>query len=363
MGRETVSFNDVHFVAQFNNLISDMKELWRCDGLVFIVAGSGTMAMEMSVSNVAASGESVLICSNGHFGDRFVEICARKDLDIDTIKAPWGQSVGIDEIDRKLSEKKYHVLVVTHIETSTAVELPLYALAKMMRDKHPEVLLVVDGVASVGSVEFYMDWGIDIMLTCSQKGLGLAPGLGIVWASKRAIEKRQGMPPINESYVDFIKWIPVMKDTMQYWGTPPVNMIWALAEAIRIIKNEGLSEREKRHRLYADAIRKSLAVLGFRSGVDENCSAATVSVFFYPDGANIDDAKFRATVYEEGAHIAACLGEFTGRGFRIGHMGNITPAILLSLVASIERACFRCGCEIALGSGLAVLQKELIKTG
>jgi aspartate aminotransferase-like enzyme len=162
--------------------------------------------------------------------------------------------------------------------------------------------------------------------------------------------------------VDFIKWIPVMKDTMQYWGTPPVNMIWALAESIRIIKDEGLSEREKRHRLYADAIRKSLAALGFRSGAGEDCLAATVSVFFYPEGANIDDAKFRGTVYEEGAHIAACLGEFAGRGFRIGHMGNITPAILLSLVAAIERACFRCGYEIALGSGLAVLQKELIKT-
>jgi aspartate aminotransferase-like enzyme len=359
MGRETISFNDARFVADFNALIADMKALWRCDGIVFIVAGSGTMAMEMGICNVAARDESVLVCSNGHFGDRYIDICARKGFDLDTIKAPWGKTVTVDEVDKKLSAKKFSALVVTHIETSTGVELPLREMTKMIREKHPDVLLVVDGVASAGAAEFYMDWGIDVMLTCSQKGLGISPGLGIIWASPRAIAKRQGMSEISESYVDFVKWIPVMKDTMKYWGTPSVNMIWALAEAIRIIKEEGLEERTKRHRLYAAAIRKSLTALGFSAGVEESLASPSVSVFFYPD-ASLEDEKFRAAVYGEGAHIGGCLGDFAGKGFRIGHMGNITPAILVTLVAAIERACVRCGYGITPGSGLAELQKAIL---
>jgi aspartate aminotransferase-like enzyme len=360
MGRETISFNDPRFVAVFNSLIADMKSLWRCDGIVFIVAGSGTMAMEMGICNVAGTGENVLVCSNGHFGDRFIDICARKNFSLDTIKAQWGTSVTVDEIDKKLSEKKYSALVTTHIETSTGVELPLRQVAEMVRRKHPDVILVVDGVASAGASEFYMDWGIDVMLTCSQKGLGISPGLGIIWASQRAIDKRQSMPPISESYADFVKWIPVMKDTMQYWGTPSVNMIWALAEAIRIIKDEGLEERIKRHKLFSDAIRSSLSALGFRTGTEEALASPSVTVFFYPENPKIDDAAFRSAVYEEGAHIGGCLGVFAGKGFRIGHMGNITTGTLVTLIAAIERACIRCGYDVALGSGLAAMQKAIV---
>jgi aspartate aminotransferase-like enzyme len=206
-----------------------------------------------------------------------------------------------------------------------------------------------------------MDWGVDVMLTCSQKCFGASPGLGVVWASERAVAKRRSMPPITESYADFEKWIPVMKDTMKYWGTPAVNMIWALAEALRIIKDEGLENRFRRHRLYAAAIRKSLAEIGFRAAADETAASPTVSVFFYPDGIGIDDAAFRAAVYKEGAHIAACLGEFAGRGFRVGHMGNIDANILVSLVAAVERGCVKSGVKIEPGKALAALQNELLK--
>lgn len=360
MARETISFNDARFVKDFNALIAALKKLWRCDGTVFVIAGSGTMAMEMGVANVTQKGDRVLVCSNGYFGDRYIDICARKGFELETIQAPWGKSVAVGEIDRRLSEKKFDALVVTHVETSTGVELPLRELTSVLREKHPDVLLIVDGVASTAGAESYMDWGIDIMLTCSQKALGTAPGLGVVWASERAIAKRQSLPPIPESYVDFVKWIPVMKDTMKYWGTPPVNMIWALAEAVRIIEEEGLEARFRRHEHYARAVRESLKTLGFACGADLDVASPTVSVFLYPEDAGIDDARFRDTVYEEGAHIAGCLGVFAGKGFRIGHMGNIDAHILVSLIAAIERACVRCGYDIRPGAGLTVLQNALL---
>ncbi|MDR0647951.1 MAG: alanine--glyoxylate aminotransferase family protein [Synergistaceae bacterium] len=363
MAKETIAFHDPRFIADFDALVLELKNTWRCDGMAFAVAGSGTMAMEMAVSNTARRGDSVLVCSNGHFGDRYIDICSRKGYDLDTIKAPPGDTVSLEEIDERLAGKKTDVLVVTHVETSTGVELPLFELADMMRLKHPDVLLVADGVASAGAVEFYMDWGIDVMLTCSQKGMGMAPGLGILWASQRAIEKRLNMPAIAESYIDFAKWIPVMKDARAYWGTPPINMIWALAEAVRIIKGEGIGERDRRHRRFAAAVRKSVSSLGFKLAADEHLASPTVSAFLYPEGAQAKDEEFRAAVYDEGAHIAGCQGDLAGAGFRVGHMGNITANTLVSLVAAIERGCLRCGYPIKPGSALAVLQEELVAIG
>lgn len=361
MGRETISFNDPRFVRDSQALINELNALWRCDGLTFVVAGSGTMAMEMGISNVAKKDDRVLVCSNGYFGDRYIDICSRKGFEMETLKAEWGRSVTVEEVDSKLAEKKFDILVVTHVETSTGVEFPLKSLMETMRSKHPDVLVVVDGVASMGASEFYMDWGVDIMLTCSQKGLGISPGLGIVWASKRALDKRASMPPLTESYVDFEKWIPVMKDTMKYWGTPAVNMMWALAEAVRIIKEEGLENRFERHRRHAEAVRRSLAAMGFTIGAKPEVTSPTLSVVLYPENSALDDAKFRAAAYEEGVHIAGCLGGFAGKGFRMGHMGNVDPHILVSAIAGIERACIRCGHAIEPGTGLAVLQKHLLE--
>ena len=362
LGRETISYNDPRLAADFSLLIGDLVKLWRCDGIAFVIAGSGTMAMEMGIANVAAKSDKVLVCTNGYFGDRFVDICSRKGFETDVLRAPrWGESVKVADIEAKLDEKKYDVLGVTHIETSTGVEFPLRELTEMMRASHPDTLIVVDGVASMGGVEFYMDWGVDVMLSCSQKCFGTAPGLGLLWASDRALEKRHAIPHITETYIDFEKWVPVMREPMKYWGTPPVNMIWSLCEAVRIVKEEGLENRFKRHREYAAAIRRSLVAMGFSIGADEKVASPTVTVSLYPDNCALDDAAFRDTVYREGAHIAGCLGDFAGKGFRIGHMGNIDDNILVSLIASIERACVKCGYDIEPGVGLAALQRALIE--
>ncbi|MDR1966528.1 MAG: alanine--glyoxylate aminotransferase family protein [Synergistaceae bacterium] len=362
MGRETISYNDPRLVADFRVLLDNLASLWKCDGVTFVVAGSGTMAMEMGIVNVASHDDRVLACTNGYFGDRYVDICSRKGFETEVLRAEkWGKSVTVGEIDAKLSEKRFDILVLTHVETSTGVEFPLRDLTKMMRSSHPEVLVVVDGVASMGGVEFYMDWGVDVMLTCSQKCFGISPGLGILWASERAVEKRRSMPPITESYVDFEKWIPVMKDTMKYWGTPAVNMIWALCESVRIIMEEGLENRFRRHRAYSAAIRASLAAMGFETGAAEGVRSPTVTVALYPEGAGLDDNAFRSAVYGEGAHVAGCLGDFAGLGFRIGHMGNIDEHTLISLMASIERACIKCGYKIEPGVGLSVMQRALLE--
>lgn len=361
MARETVAFGDAGFVADFKGVVADLKSMWRCDGEAFVIAGSGTLAMEMAVANVTKRGDSVLICSHGFFGDRFIDMCANKGLAVDTLKAEWGSVYTPEQMDAALSAKKYAAVTVTHVDTSTGVVVPLKAICDMMKKKHPDVMLIVDAVAAAAGAEAWMDWGIDVLLTCSQKAFGVAPGLAILWASRKAVEKRRSLGTIPESYADFERWIPIMNDPSKYWGTPPVNMIWALKESVRIIKEEGLEERYARHIRQAGYFVAGMEALGFRPAAPKEMRAPTLTVFFYPEGSGLEDAAFRAKLGEEGIYSAGSLAGFAGKSFRLGHMGNIDKHILVGAMAAVERACLKCGYKIEPGKGLGALQAGLAK--
>jgi aspartate aminotransferase-like enzyme len=361
MARETVAFGDADFIADFRGVVADLKTMWRCDGEVFVVAGSGTLAMEMAISNVTKRDDDVLVCSHGFFGDRFIDMCSRRGLKVDVLAAKWGSVPVPEQMDARLSEKKYAAVTVTHVDTSTGAMAPLKEICDMMKARHPEALLIVDAVAAAGGAESWMDWGIDVLLTCSQKAFGVAPGLAVLWAGRRAVERRAALGTIPESYVDFEKWIPVMNDPAKYWGTPPVNMIWALKESMRIIKEEGLEERYARHARQAAIFVSAMEALGFRPAAGEGHRAPTLTIFFYPEGSGLEDAAFRAKLAEEGVQSAGCLAGFAGRGFRLGHMGNIDKHTLVGTIAAVERACIRCGYRVAPGKGLSVLQEGLVR--
>jgi aspartate aminotransferase-like enzyme len=276
-----------------------------------------------------------------------------------TLEAEWGMSVTPEEVDRKLSEGKYTVAVVTHVETSTGVELPLKEMAAMMKEKHPEVLFVVDGVAAGGGVEVDMSWGIDVYFTCTQKAFCCVPGMSVTWTGSRALKKREEMGSIRESYIDYARWIPVMTDTRKYWGTPAVNNISALKESVRIMLEEGLEERYRRHREHARLIAEAMSAIGFRILAKEGYRSPTLSIFLYPENMPVDDAAFRAVCAAEGSLVAACLGDYAGKGFRMGHMGNLDKHMLISGVAAIERAAISCGLDVEPGAALAVMQRGL----
>ena len=360
MARETIAFGDPGFISDFKGLVADLKAMWRCDGEMFIVAGTGTMAMEMAVANITKRGDKILICEHGFFGERFIDICSRKGLEVDVLKAAWGTVYTPEQIDAELSKKNYTAITITQVDTSTGVAAPLKAICDMLKKKHPGVLLIVDGVASAGGEESWSDWGIDVLFTGSQKAFGVAPGLAMLWASARAVEKRKALGAIPESYFDFEKWIPIMNDPSKYWGTPAVNMVWALKEAVRIMQEEGLEERYARHTRQAAIFAAAMEAMGFKTAATKENRASTLSVFLYPDGSGLDDAAFRTKLAEEGVQAAGCLGGFAGKGFRLGHMGNINKHILVGTIASVERACIKCGYKIEPGKGLAALQSGLI---
>lgn len=358
MGRETVAFGDPAFVKDFKELLEDLKILFKCSGEVFVVAGTGTMGMEMAIANTTKRGDNILIVSHGYFGDRFIELCKRKGLNADILSSEWGEIVPIEKIEEKLKEKKYAAVTVTHVDTSTGVCAPVAEIGKIVK-KYPDTVYIVDGVcATAGEPEYVDDMGIDILLTGSQKAFGVAPGLTMLWASNKAMERRKSLGEISEYYIDFDKWLPIMKDPSKYYATPAVNMIWALKESVRIIKEEGIENRYERHKKVAKAMRNALEGLGFKILAKEGHRAVTLSNLIYPEG--IDDAKFRGLLAEEGIAVAGGLGAYAGKMFRLGHMGNIDKHDLVSVIATIERALYRAGVAVEFGKGVGILQKNLM---
>ena len=250
-------------------------------------------------------------------------------------------------------------MTVTHVDTSTGVCAPVAEIGKMMKE-FPETIYIVAGVcAAAAEPEYVDDMGIDILFTGSQKAFGVPPGLTMLWVNQKALDKRKSLGSIPEYFIDFEKWIPIMNDPSKYYATPAVNMVWALKESVRIIKEEGIENRYERHRKNAAAMQAALETLGFRILAEKGRRAVTLSNLVYPEGT--DDAKFRGLLAEEGIMVAGGLGAYAGKMFRLGHMGNIDKHDLVSVIATIERAMYRAGMPVELGKGLGVLQQHLVK--
>ncbi len=357
MGRETVAFGDPEFVKDFKELVVDLKNLLMVDGECFVVAGTGTLAMEMAISNVTKRGDNVLVVSNGFFGDRFIDICQRKGLNTDVLQAPWGQVVSPAEIEAKLKEKNYAAITVSHVDTATGAVAPIQEIGKIIKD-FPDTVYIVDGVAATAGEREYVDeYGIDILFTGSQKAFGVAPGLLILWAGKKALERRAALGTIPEYYIDFEKWIPIMNDPSKYFATPAVNMIWALKESVRLINEEGAEARYDRHIKVSEAINASLEAMGFKLLAAEGNRCSTLSNILYPEG--IDDVQFRTTLAAEGVMVAGGLAAYAGKMFRLGHMGNIDDHTVYSTIAAIERTLTKLNYTYEKGIGLKTLLERM----
>ena len=361
MARETCAFGDSEFVKDYKEVIDGVRNLFQCDGQAFVLAGSGTMVMEMAIANSAKRGDNILVVSHGFFGDRFLDAIKRKGINVDVMQSEWGKVFSAEEIDKKLSEKDYAAVTVTHVDTATGAKADIESIGQMMK-KHPGTIYIVDGVAaSAGIDERMTDMNIDIILTGSQKAFGVAPGIAILCANQKSLARRKELgETIPEFYVDYEKWLPIMNDPSKYFGTPPINLVWAMKESLRIINEEGIQNRYARHIKNAKAMRSALTSLGFKILAEEGHQAETLSNVLYMDG--VDDVTFRNLVQEEGIIVAGGLAAYAGKMFRIGHMGNVDTHDLVSSVAAIERTLYRMGImkKEELGKGVAALLQGLV---
>lgn len=338
LAQETRSHTDPRFAAIYKSAIEKTREMFKTDGEVFVISGSGTIAMEMALVNMVKAGEKILVISQGYFGDRFIKLGEAFGIDVDYIQSEWGKQVAPDLVEEKLASGTYKAVTITHADTSTGVAANLDALVPIIK-KHG-ALVILDGVCATAAIEEDMskeyghpDYKIDVILTGAQKAIGVPPGLAIVAFNKTALEARAQIERVPAYYCDIYNWIPIMHDPQKYFATPPVNLVYAYNEGMKLVLEEGMEQRYERHAVFGKAVRSALSVYGMKALADEEVAAATLSCILYPEGLN--DAEFRAALAQKGLIVAGALAHLAGKAFRIGHMGNTTEEMLEKAVVLI----------------------------
>ncbi|WP_040287144.1 pyridoxal-phosphate-dependent aminotransferase family protein [Sporosarcina koreensis] len=362
LAEETRAHTDPRFVSRFKKTIERTKRILNTDGEVILVAGSGTLVMEMALVNAVAPGERVLVISHGHFGDRFTKLAQAFGFEFDVLQSEWGRQVSRDDLAQQLKKHTYKAVTVTHVDTSTGVKADLDDFIPLI--KQHGALAIVDGVCATTALPEDMQYdyagegtSIDIVLTGSQKAIGAPPGVGIIAFSKKAVAARRAMERVPAYYADIENWIPIMEDPSKYFATPPVNMIYAVEEGLKIVEDEGLEQRYIRHEAYGKAVRAALRVYGMEPLADEGDAAPTLSCIRYPEGT--DDASFRAALAEKGIILAGALAHLAGKAFRIGHMGNTTPEILESAIRKIGETLQEQGTEADVEKAAEAFREEV----
>lgn len=331
LAQETRGHTDPRFVSIYRSAIQRTKEMLKTDGEVFVIAGSGTLAMEMALVNTVAAGEKILVISQGYFGDRFIKLGEAFGIQVEVIQSEWGKQVSPDDVEEKLANGKFKAVTITHADTSTGVAADLDTLVPII--KKQGALIILDGVCATAAMEEDMSktYGdsnakIDVILTGSQKAIGVPPGLAVVAFNQTALAAREQIERVPAYYCDIYNWIPIMNDPGKYFATPPVNLIYAYDEGMRLVLDEGFENRYKRHEAFGKGVRAALAVYGMKALAEEDVAASTLSCILYPEGLN--DFAFRSALAEKGLIVAGALAHLAGKAFRIGHMGNTTKEML-----------------------------------
>lgn len=362
LASETRGHTDPRFVAIYKNAIDNTLKLLKTDGEVFVISGSGTIAMEMALVNTVAAGEKILIVSQGYFGDRFIKLGEAFGIEVDVLQSEWGQQVDPEEVDRRLAKGGYKAVTLTHADTSTGVAADLDTLVPIIK-KHG-ALVILDGVCATAAMEEDMskaygspDAKIDVVLTGSQKAIGVPPGLAIVAFNQTALAARENIERVPAYYCDIYNWLPIMHDPSKYFATPPVNLIYAYDEGMRLVLEEGMEKRVVRHAAFGKAVRAALAEYGMKALADEDAAASTLSCILYPDG--VDDAAFRSILAKKGVIVAGALAHLGGKAFRIGHMGNTTEEMLEQAIEKIGQTLIELGFEANIEKAVARFKEEV----
>jgi aspartate aminotransferase-like enzyme len=357
LARPTTSHVAPSFVEEFRQALAGFRALCQSESAQpFIVAGGGTLAMEIALVNLVAPGEKLLVVSHGYFGDRFGDLAASFGIEAEVMKSEWGKAVSPADVAARLAAGSYAAVTVSHVDTSTGTLAPVEAYVELLRGR-PE-LFILDGVCATGGVdERFDEWGVDVLLTGPQKAIGAPPGLALYLFSERAMARRKGRSSVPAYYADVMRWLPVMQDPGKYFSTPCVNEIVALAEALRMLHAEGLPARFARHGRIARAVRAGLDALGLKPFTDTACRADTLSVVLLPEG--VSDAAFRKEVASRGVVVAGGLGPIAGKAFRLGHMGNINAAEVVAALGAIEGSLAALGIPVTPGAAVAAASPHL----
>jgi alanine-glyoxylate transaminase/serine-glyoxylate transaminase/serine-pyruvate transaminase len=315
-----------HLDPAYLAIMDDVKELlryaWQTDNeMTYPVPGTGSAAMEATLANVVEPGDVVLVAVKGYFGHRLVDMAGRYGADVRTITKPWGEPFTLAELKTALETHRPAVMAIVHAETSTGVRQPLEGLGDACHAQ--DCLLIADTVTSLGGVPIWLDeWQVDLAYSCSQKGLSCAPGISPFTMSPRAIEKLESrQQPVANWYLDASLLRKYWGSERVYHHTAPVNLTYALREALRLVAEEGLEARWQRHQQTAEYFWQGLVDLGLSCHVQQEFRLPTLTTVRVPEGIDAK-AVTRKLLTEHNIEIGGGLGELAGKVWRVGLMGQ-----------------------------------------
>ena len=354
MSNGVIGYLDPDFLAILEDVSLKLSKLFNSSGHSFAIAGTGSAGMEAGFVNLISEGEKLLICNNGYFCKRMILMAERLGIDFDTIDDDWGKQISLDNLEIKLRENNYGLVAAIHAETSTGVLNPIKEIGELCKKYNSKFM--VDCVTSLGGTEIMFDeWNIDYAYSGTQKCLAAPPGLSPVSISKSAIEYIESRKKLPSS------WYLDLLGISNYWGnehiahqTTPVNLIYALNEALNLTFDEGLENKYLRHKIMSDGLKKGLRELCLVLPVDKSVSLNQLTVVNIPE--NIDDQVFRTELLRNYLiEIGRGLGEFTGKVWRIGLMGeSCVPQNVFALLNAFEKLLIKNKFDLKEGASLSV---------
>ena len=356
-----IGYVDPDYMVILDEVSDLLKRVFQTEeGQTMALSGTGSAGMEAGLTSLLEPDETVVVCACGFFGERMQEMASRVGANVVSLQGQWGHPFPPEMLrDELRKHTRVKLVAVVHAETSTGVKQPLDDLSRLAKEH--DALFMVDAVTSLGGNEVAVDrWDIDYCYSATQKCLGCPPGLSPVVVSPRALEavrSRRRKP--TSWYLDLVL-------NANYWGdhiyhhTSPVSMVIALREGLRTVLEEGLEARFQRHHRNATALGAGLQALGLKLVVEQpEFRLDQITSVWIPDGIDDDEVR-RILLREYGIEIGRGLGQFAGRVWRVGLMGESSKAeYVLALLAALENILSRLGYEVPPGAGVGAASSAL----
>lgn len=354
-GRQMVNHRGPEFKELLGRVTEGLRRAFRTEHDLVILTCSGTGGLEAAVVNHLSPGDPILSVSIGVFGDRFAKVAARYGADVTKLDVEWGQAAdaaAVTEALRAMTDRGQpaKAVLLTHNETSTGVTNPLQELADAARAAAPEALLLVDAISGLGAVPFESDtWGLDVVVTGSQKSWMVPPGLAMVSISPRAWDAA-AVATMPRFYFDLAMHRDSAVKGETPW-TPAVGVCLALDVALDLLEGEGYPSIFARHAACGAAARAGLAALGVRLFADPRRASDTVTSALVPEG--VEWPALNKELRSRGLVLAGGQGSLTGRIFRLGHLGSVTVDDIVAAMAIMEDAFEVLGLPVERGASVA----------
>ena len=361
MAKEPIGHRSSEFSKILEKVYSNLKLIFETKNDVFVYTSSGTGAMEAAISNLVNEGDKVLSLVIGNFGERWAKIAKAFGADVETISMPYGQAINPKDLKERLDKdvnKEIKLVTITHNETATGVTNDLKTLCQIIKDHG--ALSVVDGVTSVCAMPLKMDeWGVDVLVSGSQKGFMIPPGLAFLSASEKAFEvhkqcKRSGF---------YFNWDDYKKSVNANYTpyTPAVNLFVALNTALEMILKEGLENMQARHKKHSCALRAAIKAIGLKPFVeDESIASCAITSILPPNGISVPD--IRSTLKNDfDIVVANGQNDLKDKIFRMGTLGFVCDRDVLASISALEATLYKLGHKFELGNGVKAAIEILTK--